>query len=110
MTQRPLSPLQGTRTHSTVLSQEVPRTTCSHGKYQNHSSDPEPRSETTTIPNDEFRRCPSLSEKNDPGKLKQSGGHADKTDGMPGFFPCLSKLAFAQAIKSDVFLPKLNVM
>ena len=32
------------------------------------------------------------------------------TDGMPGFFPRLSKLAFARAIKSDVFLPKLNAM
>ena len=26
------------------------------------------------------------------------------------FFPCLSKLAFARAIKSDVFLPNLNAM
>ena len=26
------------------------------------------------------------------------------------FFPCLSKLAFARAIKSNVFLPNLNAM
>jgi hypothetical protein len=62
------------------------------------------------IPNDEPRRSPLLPEGDDPRKSKRSGGCPDTTSGTPGFFPRLSKLAFAQVIKSDVFFPQLNAM
>ena len=62
------------------------------------------------IPDNESRKRPLLSEEDNPQKSKQSGGQTDEAHDPPGFFPHLSKLAFAQVIKSNVFLPKLNAM
>ena len=79
-------------------------------KHANRPSGCRPRDKTTPVPDNEWRRCPPLPEKDNAGKSEQGGGRVDETYNPPGFFPRLSKLAFARAIKSDVFLPNLNAM
>ena len=49
-TKRSLSPLQKSRTHTTLLSKKSPRTACPYGKCTDRSSSLGPRSKMTSIP------------------------------------------------------------
>ena len=60
VTKRPLPPLQRSGTHTTLLSQKSPQTTCSCGKCTDCSSGLGPRSKMTLIPYNQPRRSPSL--------------------------------------------------
>ena len=108
--QRTLSPLQKTWAHPASLPQENPRTAGTCGIRTARPSGHRPRGKTTPITDNRWRRRPTLFEKDNTGKLRQGGSRINETHHPSGFFPCLSKLAFARAIKSDVFLPNLNAM